>query len=84
MNIYIDSTARARLERAAAQTGRTVEDLASAAVEEAALDWDKANPEPKPDADHVMKAGIEPHDLGDLHKPHPLHDAIETAPEGEK
>lgn len=32
-----------RLERAAKETGRTVGDLATAAVEEAALDWARKN-----------------------------------------
>jgi hypothetical protein len=92
MQIYPDDTAKKRLERAAAATGRTVEDLATSAVEEAALDWDKANPVTfgnEPDAfksgddEHPMKAGIT-QDGEDLHKPHPLHDAIERDEGGEK
>lgn len=33
---------------------------------------------------HPMKAGITEHGLDNLHKPHPIHDAIETEGEGEK
>lgn len=78
MQIYPDDTAKKRLERAAAATGRTVEDLATSAVEEAALDWDKANPDLAKSEAHPMKAGIESADLGDLHKPHPLHGSVES------
>jgi hypothetical protein len=83
MQIFIDSAARARLERAAKATGRTVEDLAASAVEEAALDWDKANPDLSKSEQHPMKAGIDQSDQPDLHR-HPIHDAIETEGEGER
>lgn len=85
MQIYPDDTAKKRLERAAKATGRTVEDLATSAVEEAALDWDKANPVTfgnDPDAfkagdEHPMKAGIDQSDQPDLHR-HPLHGSVES------
>lgn len=77
MHVHPDMKTVEILQRAAEATGRTVEDLATSAVEEEAMRWAQSNPEPKPDTEHVMKAGIEPHDLGDLHKPHPLHDAVE-------
>lgn len=43
MIISPDKQALERLERAAAATGRTVEDLATSAVEEAALAWARDN-----------------------------------------
>ena len=39
MNIYPDDQSIARLQRAAQELGRSVEDLATSAVEEAALAW---------------------------------------------
>lgn len=87
MQIYPNDIAKRRLERAAEATGRTVEDLATSAAEEAALAWARDNGHPgesqPADGEHVMKAGIT-QDEPDLHRPHPLHDAIETAPDGEK
>jgi hypothetical protein len=85
LSVYVDDETKKRLERAAEQRGDKVEDLAEAAVAETALDWAKANGFPgedKPDL-HPMKAGIT-QDGEDLHKPHPIHDAIETESEGEK
>ena len=81
MQIYPDSTAMKRLERAAATTGRTVEDLATAAVEEEAMRWDRDNPDLAKSDPHPMKAGIV-EGGEDLH--HPLHDAIERDEGGEK
>lgn len=43
MIIYPDKATVARLERAAADTDRTVEDLATSAVEEVALEWARNN-----------------------------------------
>jgi len=43
MIVYPDKQALERLERAAAATGRTVDDLATSAVEEAALAWARDN-----------------------------------------
>lgn len=51
MIIYPDKESVARLERAAADTGRTVEDLATSAVEEAALAWARQNGFPGEQAD---------------------------------
>lgn len=86
MQIHPDDTAKARLERAAKATGRTVEDLATSAVEEAALDWERREPGAglaKAGVEHPMKAGIVQDDQPDLHR-HPIHDAIERSDGGEK
>ncbi|MFL5900906.1 MAG: hypothetical protein ACJ75S_06870 [Solirubrobacterales bacterium] len=85
LQVYVDDATHKRLKRAAQQKGDAVDNLAEAAVAEAALDWAKANGFPgedKPDL-HPMKAGIQQDDKPDLHR-HPIHDEIETESEGEK
>ena len=51
MNVYPSPDAVARLKRAAEETGRTVEDLATSAIEEVARDWARARN--FPGEDHV-------------------------------
>lgn len=46
------------------------------------VDLDEAEDLAKSD-EHPMKAGIDQSDQPDLHR-HPIHDAIETAPDGER
>lgn len=41
IKVYIDGATKARLEQASQELGRTIEDLAEAAVSEAALDYAK-------------------------------------------
>ena len=50
MIIYPNKIAVERLERASFATGRTVDDLATGAVEEAALAWARANNFPDEDS----------------------------------
>lgn len=46
LHLSIDQAALDRLTRASARLNRTVDDLAECAVEEAALDWERNNPDP--------------------------------------
>lgn len=76
MHVHPDMKTVEILQRAAEATGRTVEDLATSAVEEAALEWEKASRDVTKSEAHPMKAGIDQSDQPDLHK-HPLHDDVE-------
>lgn len=76
MHVHPDMKTVEILQRAAEATGRTVEDLATSAVEEAALEWEKANSDVTKSEAHPMKAGIDQSDQPDLHK-HPLHGRVE-------
>ena len=49
ISCYVDDKDHASLVTAAAEAGRTVEDLAESAISEAACGWRRDNPSPSPD-----------------------------------
>lgn len=56
LSISISTEALERLQRASLELGRTVEDLAESAVEEAALEWSRGRPAPRPLTDAEIGA----------------------------